>query len=220
MAALLPVFAGIYYLAYWLRFDGDLPPNQLQLFGSTLGLILLIKCVLFGWFRVYQGWGRHVTFHDLLMLGEAATGSSVIMALGDYLFLPELSVPRSVFLMDWGATIVIVGGLRCMLRFLHEGRRVFLSPHLTPVLIAGANDSGEALLRAVRLNPLLPYEVVGFLAETPDRLHTFISGVPVIGMVEDTCQLALERGASLVLIAAGDLPGRQVRRLIDQCRQA
>ena len=220
LSALLPVFVGIYYLAFWLRFDGMPPDEQWMLFRGTLGLIVLTKCVLFGWFRVYQGWGRHVTFQDLVMLGQAATVSSLVMASADYLLLPELSVPRSVFLMDWGATVVIVGGLRCGLRFVHEGRRMFfLPPNRIPVLIVGANDSGELLLRALRQNPLLPYEVVGILAESVDRLHGAIGGVPVIGLVEQTRELAQEFGVSEVLITTGDLPARQVRQLIDECRQ-
>ena len=83
-----------------------------------------------------------------------------------YLFHPGHPTPRSVFLMDWGLTIVVLGGLTSIARFVEEnqsfgllrlpGKRVF---------IVGANDSGEALLRAIRRNSQIPYRVVGFIAE-------------------------------------------------------
>jgi FlaA1/EpsC-like NDP-sugar epimerase len=219
-SCLLPIYAGVYYLAYWLRFDGQPDRFHLDLFWSTIAPVLLVKCLVFGWFRLYQGWSRHVTFHDLLALVQASTASSVILALGDYLLLPSHSAPRSVFLMDWGATIVFVGGLRAGLRALQEGQRLLLVPlHRLPVLIAGADDSGEALLRTLRLKAALPYDVVGFLTADPDRLAMRISGVPVVGTVDKTGLLVRKYGVGTVLVAAGDLSGRQIRTLVEQCRE-
>jgi FlaA1/EpsC-like NDP-sugar epimerase len=220
LAGLLPVFAGIYYLAYWLRFDGDIRPEHWMVFLATLSPVLTVKCLAFNWFRVYQGWNRHVTFHDLFLLVQAATSSSVLLALSDYLLLPHQSVPRSVFLMDWGATIVCIGGLRALLRFLYEGQVLFFPVNRTPVLIAGADESGEALLRALRLHRGMSFEVVGFIAHDASKVGSCIAGVNVLGTVDETCQLAHEHAAAEVLIAGGDLPGRQIRQLVDECRRA
>ena len=65
--------------------------------------------------------------------------------------------------MDWGATIVCIGGLRALLRFCYEGQVLFFPLNRAPVLIAGADESGEALLRALRLHRGMSYEVVGFI---------------------------------------------------------
>jgi FlaA1/EpsC-like NDP-sugar epimerase len=88
------------------------------------------------------------------------------------------------------------------------------------VFIVGANDSGEALLRAIRRNPKLPYWVAGFIAEHETALQTQISGVPVLGVLEQTCPLAKQYEVAEVLIAAGELSGQQVRRLVDEGRQS
>jgi FlaA1/EpsC-like NDP-sugar epimerase len=221
MAVLTPVFAAVYYLAYWLRFDGDPLAAYLGLFTVTMVMVVPVKCLMFGWFRVYQGWGRHVTFHDLVTLAQATTCSSLVMALADYLFLPYVSIPRSVFLMDWGATLVVVGGLRVLLRTVKEARRHFRpSADCVGVLIVGANDAGESLLRAVRLNTAMAYRVVGFVAETPERVGSCLGGVPVVGTVEQTCGLARQLAAREVLVTAGELSGKQLRQLMEDCRQA
>lgn len=220
LAASLPMFVGIYYLAYWLRFDGAIDAGHWEVFLATLSPVLIVKCLTFNWLRVYQGWSRHVTFHDLFLLVQAATASSVLLALSDYLLLPYQAVPRSVFLMDWGATIVCVGGLRALLRLFYEGRLILFPLNRVPVLIAGADDSGEALLRALRLHRGMSYEVVGFIAHDPSKLGDLLGGVPVLGTAEQTCELAREHGAAEVLIAGGDLPGRQVRQIVDECHRA
>jgi FlaA1/EpsC-like NDP-sugar epimerase len=220
-AALFPVFATVHAGAYWLRFEGAMEAAVWRSLGVTVVWAVLIKLLVFGWFRVYQGWSRYITFHDLIVLVKAATASSLLMLLANYLFHPGLTTARSVFLLDWAFTLVVVGGLQSLVRFLEEGKRsVFLTLGRKPVFIVGANDSGEALLRTIRRNPKLPYWVAGFVAEREDSLQTQIGGVPVLGVLEQTCQLAKQYEVAEVLIAAGELPGQQVRRLVDEGRQS
>ena len=220
-AASWPLFALIYFSSYWLRFEGDLYGTQLNLFLSTFAWVACLKVVAFAYFRVYQGWGRFVTFHDLTLLLKAATASSFAILMVDFLLYPGLSTPRSVFLMDWGLTIVALGGIRSLARLLDERElsSLFTLGH-TPALIVGANDSGEALLRAIRRNPRLTYRVVGFIAEDQGALGTHIGGVPVIGQLADTCELAQKYQVSDVFITAGELAGQQVRQLVDRAREA
>jgi len=220
-AGLLPVFATVHFASYWLRFDGEMSPSVWNALSITIVWAVLLKLALFGWFRVYQGWTRFVTFHDLTTLIKASTASSLLLLLADYLFHPAVTTARSVFLMDWGLTIVIVGGMRSLARFLVESRcSVLLSIGKTPLFIVGANDSGEALLRSIRRNRKLPYMVVGFIAEDERALQSNIGGIPVVGMLDETCQLATEYGVPEVLITTGELSGRQVRRLVDEGRKA
>ena len=221
MLALIPVFAAIYFLAFWLRYEGELGSPQINLFVRSLPMLLGIKCAVFAWFRVYQAWSRHVTFHDLVALAQATLGSSLLIVLGDYLLFPKDVIPRSVCLMDWGATLVGVGGLRGTWRMMQEGKwQFFVSGDQRPVMIVGAENSGEALLRALRLNDSLPYRVVGFIAGNEGQLASYISGVPVLGTLEQTCEVAERHGIAEVLIAAGDLSGRQARKLVEDCRRS
>ncbi len=217
-AALLPVFVSIHYVAYWLRYEGRMPPGAWDAFWITVVWAACIKLVVFSSFRVYQGWNRYVTFHDLIALGKASVASSLLLLLADYLFHPGASAPRGVFLMDFGFTIVVVGTLRSVARFYEEHFSCdVLFKGKTPVFIVGANDSGEALLRSIRRNPKLSYRVVGFIAESKKSAQSNIGGVPVIGLLEETCELAQRYSVSQVLITAGDLSGQKVRLLMDEC---
>ena len=151
VCALLPVFVAIHFVAYWLRFEGQMTAGVLENYWHTVAITVLVKFIAFGWFRVYQGWNKYATFHDLVVLGKAATASSILSALVDYMVFRGEMAPRSVLLMDWGATIVVVGGLRSIARLLEErGTRNLMARGRTPVLIVGANDAGETLLRAIR----------------------------------------------------------------------
>ncbi len=218
---LLPVLALIHFSAYWLRFEGQISVTTWHQFRSTVLAAVATKVLVFSVFRIYQGWSRYVTFHDLVTLVKAVTVGSLLLLLFEHLLRPGVVLPRSVLLLDWGLALVVVGGLRSASRFLKESARpAFFLRGEAPVFIVGANDSGEALLRAIRRSPRLPYRVVGFLASDPAALHSEIGGVPVIGLWDQMCELARRDRVSQVLITAGDLPGQRVRQLVDQAARA
>jgi FlaA1/EpsC-like NDP-sugar epimerase len=219
-AGCVPLFALIHYAAYWLRFEGQLGPREQLQFSTTVAWVVLAKFLIFRSFGVFQGWGRFVTFHDLVVLVQTATTGSLLIAFGDYLLFPSVAVPRSVFLMDWGATIFIIGGLRSIVRLVDERSfGPFLVEGQQPVFIVGANDSGESLLRAIRRNLKLHHRVVGFISDDPATRGLYIDGVPVIGTLEETCQLAHKYGVFEVLMTSGELTGRQVRQLVEDGRE-
>ena len=219
-AALLPVFVGVYYLSYWLRFEGQLGPVELNRFWGTIVWVLAIKLLLFGWFRIYQGWGRFVTFYDLVALVQAATTSLLMTVLVNRFFIVDPFIPRSVFLLDWGATIVTVGGIWALMRVIQERDwLLFLSASKIPTFIVGANEAGESLLRAIIRNGKLTYHVVGFIDDDAKRLGTRIGGVPVIGTIDQTRHLAERHGVREVLIATEELSGKKVRELVEDTRR-
>ena len=178
--------------------------------------MLTIKAAAFTWFRVYQGGNRYVTFYDLIVLAQASVASSLALVLIAYLAWPELVVPRSVFLMDCMGTLVLFGAFRSLWRWLHE-RRAIRTAGMTVVraIIVGTNDSGETLLRAIRRNPNLCYQVVGFIAADEDFVPSRIDGLPVLGALNQLGTLAREHQVDEILIMADELPGREVRRIMD-----
>ena len=215
----LAVFTLVHCLAYWLRFDSGLPPGVIRGAAIALGIAVAIKTTVFLAFRIYQSWNRYVSLHDLVVLVKATTVSSLILAVVDYLFLSGFNIPRSVFLMDWGGTILAVGCLRCAVRLFREHVHVNRRPaNRISVFIVGANDAGEALLRAIRRNPDLSYNVVGFISEDGARPNGGISGVPVMGTLSQISHLAMQQGVVEVLITAGELSGQQIRELIGTVR--
>ena len=216
----MPLFLATYYLAYCLRFEGRIDSSIFELFVLTAGWVVLVKLLIFAWCRLYYGWGHLVSFHDLLTLGRAVTIASLLIVLIDFIVLPHMSIPRSVVLLDWGAMIVVIGGLRALIRLVQDrGRLVYVSDGTTAVLIVGADDAGEVLLRTLRRNPSLNYVVAGFIDNDPMTVGTRIDGIPVLGTLDKTCQLAHEYGVHEILITAGKLSGKQVRRLVEDSRE-
>ncbi len=217
--AVTPVFALAFYAALWLRFEGVIEVSWLNYWLAMLPVFLIVKVAIFSAFRMESFWQGYATFHDLLTLSKAATCSSLGVVVTSYLLLAERGVPRSVLILDCFLTILIVGGIQAVIRLFRDGSLAsFFTQNRTSVLIVGTNDSGEALLREIRRNQQLAYQVVGFISDRGTSVGSFISGVPVLGTLDDTYRIAERHNVSEILITAGELSGRDVRCLLDNAR--
>ena len=218
--ALLPVLIVIRIAARWIHFMGRADQGELHVLLGIAFLTAAIKVGVFGWFRVLQSWNRYVTFHDLVVLVAASTTGAMLAAAARSLAFDVTPIAIGALLFDWLATIVVLGGVRSLGRFLAERPSMRqAAPEAKSVLIVGADHCGESLLRAIRANGRIPYRVVGFIGEGDESQGTLIGGVPVLGAVRDTFRLARRHGVDEVLIAAGRLSGRMVRDLLEMGRR-
>jgi FlaA1/EpsC-like NDP-sugar epimerase len=218
---LVPVFVATYFLGFWLRTEGNLSNDQWIVFLLTVSGVVLLKMMVFLWFRVHHLLGRYVSFPDLITLIWASTISTVVLGFIIFSFASINSIPRMVLPIDWALTIMAVGGLLAVLRMLHEYNWppfAFFSKKV-PTLIVGANEAGESLLYAILHNRKMQYHVVGFIDEDPERVGTRIGSSRVLGTLPETCQIAAHYGVTEILISTGGLSGRQVRHLVDEARQ-
>ncbi|GAB6165215.1 nucleoside-diphosphate sugar epimerase/dehydratase [Thermostilla marina] len=221
LAVLLPILAVAYYISFWLRFEGQFGPRQWEHFWSTLPTSLAIEAGAFMLFRVHRAWNRYVNFYDLVALVQAATIGMFCMALFDRLFIPPHVVPRSVLLLNWGTTVVLVGGVRAALRVAKERNFLALFPGKgrPTALIVGVNGTGETLLRSIYRGTRTPYRVVGFIGRDARSIGDRIGGVPVLGVLTDTCRLAVRHGVEHILITKEALTGKEIRALVDEARR-
>ena len=214
--ALAPIFVGIYYLDFWLRFEGQLTAVERHCFGATVTWIVLVKLGWFAGLRACQGWRRSVTFYDLMVLLQAVTGGLATMVMIQYLLAPHPIIPRSVFLLDWGTTIVVLGGARSLVRGFREAHWPLVSSaSRVRVLIAGAGDMGASTLQMIRRIDRPRYQVVGFVDHRAGLVGSRIEGVPVLGTCENTCQLIERYRVRQILVMQGELTGSQLRKLVD-----
>lgn len=221
VAALLPVFAVIYYLDFWLRFEFEVVESNIQCFRATVAWVVLVKLAWFAGLRACQGLRRSLTFYDLMVLLRAATAGLLTMTLIQYALAPAPTVPRSVFLLDWSATIIVLGGARALIRGFRETHwSLFSSAKHVRVFIAGVSDMGTSMLRIIRQLDRPRYEVVGFIDRCSNFVGTRVEGVPVLGDCGHARQLVARHGVKQILVMQGELPGPQLRKLMDDTRHS
>ena len=217
MHALLFVLA--YLGAFTLRFDFQIPENFQRVMWSGLLPLLAVKLSVFGLFRMYQGWWKYVSLYDMVALGRALMAASgIFLAMNVFVISPS-TFPRSIYLLDFVLSFLLIGGARGGLRMFREAI-VNRTGESVPVLIAGAGDTGEALIREILRNRNIAYQVVGFLDDDPYKGGLRLHGVPVLGPMEMMPQLVEKHGIEEVIIAMPSANRQKIRRVVDLAQRA
>ncbi len=208
-----------YFSAYLVRFESQFDQFYFQLFVRTLPWILVIKLSTFYYMGLYQSVWRYISVRDMLDIVKAVLLSSFVILSFIVLLSRFEGFSRSVFLIDAMFTLILIGGSRGLLRVLREylenyrreGRRV---------VIIGAGDAGELMLREIRNNLEMNYQVVGFLDDDPEKRKVRIHGVPVLGSSEELQTVALKSGIEEVLVAIPSATDEQRLLIASRCREA
>ena len=230
-ALLLVVHAAIFvfsfFLAFFTRNDFSFSGNWLPVFAATVGGMVVLKLIVFYSLGLCHVSWRRVSFGDLTALLWAATLTMLIMATIDSLFLstgriPGIKrVPRSVILLDWASTILLVGGLRTLWRSFYEELRPLLSKSPAKnALIIGASQAGELLARNLKAASHSPYHIVGFLDDDTALHGNRFSGIEVLGSINRASLEVARRRVDEVLVQSGTLTGKRFRTLFDECTAA
>jgi FlaA1/EpsC-like NDP-sugar epimerase len=212
------VFASVYLLCYVIRFDGSIPPAYLEAAIATLPLVVLLKlssCLATG---SHRGLWRYLTFADMTALAESVTLGSIALTAVCFLSWGRLPIPRSIVVMDWAGTMCILGGLRGSVRSLRERYCPMLSTRpLERVLIVGAGEAGEILVREIRAQTHLGLKVVGIL-DTDRATHGWmLAGIKILGSPASLRQHAPRLGVQKVLVPTSAVSAQDLRDLVFTC---
>jgi len=208
-----------YWLAYLLRFNFVIPEIYYQRWMDSLPALILIRILCFYFLGLYSGVWRYASMNDLMKILKAITLSSFMFMTYIILRYRLVDFPRSVFVIDWFTLITFVGGSRFIYRFSREfygtkreGKR--------RVLIIGAGDAGEMLLREMKQNPDRAFEPVGFLDDDLDKNGRTIHNVPVLGKIDELERVAQKKEVQEIVVAIPSITGKGMRRIVDQCKRA
>jgi len=205
--------------ANYLRFDEIYPADFIH-FEQWLLLELLLTPVVFYFLGLYRSAWRYASITDLKVIVYAVVARTfLVMSL--FIFLGyDRGVPRSTTVMETILLLGAVGGIRLLTRVQREMLQVKNLRSKSPVLIVGAGDAGEIILREIRGNNTLPYNPVGFIDDDPSKWGVRIHGVPVLGSTADIPQVARRRKVSEAIIAIPSASGKQLTDIYKACKVA
>jgi len=197
------------HLAFWLRFDGNVPAFERQLFIQMLPWLLAIRGLTFVPFRLYEGLWRYTSIYDLRNLLGGVGVSSVIFYVLVHWGFGHFEYPRSVFIIDAMLLIFFMGGVRLMRRILKEVSRL---PPERRVLIYGAGDAGEMDVRDMQR--FEEYQPIGYIDDDRDKVGQRIHGCPVLGTRLDLPRIIAETRPDEVLVALPKADARTIRGIV------
>lgn len=219
------VFAASLVLAYMARFEFSLPSYVQADMLSILPLVLAVKTSVFFLTGAYRGMWRYMSMCDAVHICKASLLSTIIVIAGLTYVNRFVGYPRSVFMTDCLFTSFLCCALRGVIRVAAqsfapksaEGRGE--PTHRTRLLIVGAGDAADKIIREIQGNRMLPYEVVCCLDDNPAKRGLALLGVPVRGPIERLAHHMESFKADEILIAIPSASGEAMRRIVGLCEQ-
>jgi FlaA1/EpsC-like NDP-sugar epimerase len=205
--------------AYWLRFNLEaIPLTILEQSVRMLPLVMLVQGVVFWYLGLYRGVWRFASLPDLLRILNAAVVGVALSAVGIFFLTRMVDVPRSVIPLFALLLVAFLGGPRLLYRWARErGARAVAN---TRVLIVGAGQAGEILLRELLRDTTQGWEPVAFVDDASTTRGREIHGVRVIAKCARIPEVVAAQKIDLVLLAIPSANSREMRRLVGLCEQA
>ena len=213
-------------LALTLRVNLPWEKDYSQALFVFICLALLVKLPIFFGFRLYARFWRYASMDEMITILLAvfittALVTAISWGMQGLGVFGENDLPRSVSIIDGLLTLLFVGGTRFSLRATEYLRA--RSSNATPdrrVLIAGAGDAGEMVVREMRTSHKISLEPVGFVDDDPSKQRAVIHGVRVLGNLAKIPELVEEYRVQEVIIAMPAAAGDTIRQIVRLCEQA
>ena len=223
------VFALALFLSFTLARNMQISMRWLALqYPAMLMLVLLVKIPVFAYYRQYSGWWRYVGISDLITMCAASLTSTIIIVTTWYVMLsttalrralqPLTTIDQSIVMLDLFCTIMLIAALRMAVRLYHEEFKAEKGSKITKLIIVGAGDAGEALLREIHRMKVELYDVVGFIDDDPAKQKTSIRGIPILGTVEQLPEICKSKAVEEIAIAMPSASQKQLRRVVQTCQ--
>jgi FlaA1/EpsC-like NDP-sugar epimerase len=233
------LFAVALLLAFLVRFDYGVPglgktaswfSNQ---FLPSLPYFVLFKLVIFGRLRLFRGGWQYSSIRDVSNILLAAwifvlvsfTVSTLTVWVPErmtYLSVPVIGpyfklFPTSILVLDFLATVFLVCTARLGFRIYREELRPVSSQGVQRVLIVGAGNAAESIIREILRMRVERYRVVGLVDDDPNKKGMIIHGVPVLGSTTDIRQICEKLKIDEIIVAVPSATQKQMRHIIELC---
>jgi FlaA1/EpsC-like NDP-sugar epimerase len=202
-------------IATFLRYDGD-PASQTVTNALVIGAILGVTQVLLGW-SVQRIRGRRIigSFDEISVLTFTAAAVTLIGTISTFLLNPA-PIPRSVPFIAGAIALTFMLGGRFTLRAYRQ--RSIFSQENERVLIYGAGESGDQIIRQMLVTPSAKFRPVALIDDNPRKKNLRVHGVRVVGTSASLEQVIRRTGASTLVVAIAGIDSRQLLELDQRCK--
>ncbi|MEZ5423758.1 MAG: hypothetical protein R2682_11820 [Pyrinomonadaceae bacterium] len=188
-----------------------------DLFVKSLPLVIPIKLAAFLVAGVYRGLWRYTSIRDFITYAKGVLLGSGLSVLAILLLYRFQYYSRTVFVVDALILLFAVIGSRMMFRLIRSAIPIPQSGESRRVLIYGAGDGGEMVLRELRNNPEWNLTPIGFVDDDPLKKGRVIHGLTVFtgnGALGSVCQ---EKEIQEILISIRNFDSEKLRKVREIC---
>ncbi len=205
-----------WYLAYWLRFNlGTIPENSLYVATVMLPVVIVCQTGSYVAFGLYRGIWRFASMYDFMRIGKSVYVGALLATVVIFAFTRMQHVPRSVIPLYIILLFIFLGGNRAWYRAFKDQR--LRASDGKRVLIIGAGESAQMLVRDMLQHARREYLPVGMIDDNPEKINREIHGIQVLGRFDDIPEVVMRHAIDLIVIAIPSLSSARMQHLVSLC---
>ena len=205
-----------YYASYRLRFDGEELDNFLPYFTATLPVVLGCKLASLYASGLYQRSWETFGLRDLTAVVRGVGIGSLVSVVASYYVYRGEGSSRVVFVLDALLLAVAIVATRASFRSMSLVAAT-RNKRSTRMLVYGAGQFGQTLVREMRANTLWNMNPVAFIDDDPAKAHRWIMGVPVRGTIDELEDAMRRYAVDEVVLSSPSISGAVEARIRSIC---
>ncbi len=119
-------------------------------------------------------------------------------------------------------TIILCGGIRFGYRIIYarKDKNILNSEcNKNKLLIIGAGDAAAVLIREIKNNSKLNYNIIGLIDDNNEKIGKLINGIKVIGSREDIVKICTQERVKDIIIAIPSASVEDKKKIINICKE-
>ncbi|MDH3494923.1 MAG: hypothetical protein OEM82_15315, partial [Acidobacteriota bacterium] len=209
-----------YYSAYLISFPDFEQTANWDLFVRSLPILIVMKLGAFLTVGVYRGIWRYTSVKDFVTFAQGVILGSMLSILTILLLFRFSGFSRAVFILDGVFLLIALAGSRMAFKLFRQLLPNPMNGDGRHVLIYGAGDGGEMVLRELENNPEWRYKPVGFIDDDPLKKDKVIHGLRVYPGNRSLAKLCMEKNIEEVVISIRALSPGRLEEVREACRDA
>jgi FlaA1/EpsC-like NDP-sugar epimerase len=205
------------YFSFLLRFEFIPPSNYIKILPLVIFREFLIFFIIYFFaFKLYRTLWEYFSLEALKELTLAITLEKIIFYLS-YLIFPIQGLPRSIILISYFTSLLLLFSVRAFTRWVYESKKSIDKVNYAQkkrVVIIGAGDAGEKILREIKTHKNLNYDVVGFLDDDPKKIGKTIHGIKILGPISSLHKVVRGNGVQEILVAIPSAPPSLLKNIL------
>ena len=210
-----------FWLAYYIR--NDFLPQIISRFTNVHLLpfsiftnhfyIAIVWIFIFAYEKLYTK--RFPFWEEVKVLLKSATLSFTFVMVMIFITRKQIQFSRTTVILAWLLSLFLFP----LFRYITKRLLVKFNLWNKKLIILGVHQTSLAIIKSIRKNTTMGYEVVGFLDNDPQKLNKKFLGLKVLGPIKDLETATKTYQFKDIMIATPHLPRKDLKALLTKSEQ-
>ncbi|BDR65191.1 polysaccharide biosynthesis protein [Clostridium tetani] len=213
------------YLSLLLRLDFIISNEYMEFFKYAVVPVILITLFFNKMFKLYDSIWKYASIEELISIIYSLSLSNVVIILYNYFVTYKLletkymRFPYAAHIIFWILSVAFLGGTRFLYRVVGEIQSdKICNKKKNKLLIIGAGDAAALLIKEIKKNTNLNYEIIGLIDDNEEKIGKTINGIKVIGSRRDIINISEEKKIEEIILAIPSVDAGTKREIINICK--